>query len=163
MNTPSKSFNNNNNILSPDLPDLSYLSEDERKIIEAVLERQKAEEEKNLNLLNKKQQHEKSSFDSLKEQQPQLIATTQSITDIAQEAKQKYGLNTIDTGDLCDICKKTKFVSNNNAHACVYCKLKCCIKCSFRLKTKTKVRLMKINFNLLIKKEKFNFLAIMGM
>jgi hypothetical protein len=152
MNNNTSSILGSKTIL-PDLPDLSHLSENERKIIEAVLERQKLEEEKNYllstNTIKNKQQEQKS-FDSgggsssydLKDEsskkQQQKIAITQSITDIAQEAKQKYGFDTIDTGDICDICKKTKFV-NCNAHVCVYCRLKCCIRCSFRLKTKTKV------------------------
>ena len=155
MNNNTSSILGSKTIL-PDLPDLSHLSENERKIIEAVLERQKLEEEKNYLLSTTKKQQEQKSFDSggggcssssiydlkdassKKQHQQQKIAITQSITDIAQEAKQKYGFNTIDTGDVCDICKKTKFV-NCNAHICVYCRLKCCIRCSFRLKTKTKV------------------------
>lgn len=45
-NTTTTNNNNNNDhtSTSSDLPDLSHLSEDERKIILAVLERQKAEE-----------------------------------------------------------------------------------------------------------------------
>jgi hypothetical protein len=155
MNTTSSTLN-----ILPVQPDLSHLSENERKIIEAVLERQKLEEEKNLNLLSttstSKQKTSIDSTNSLK-----LSTTQQSINDIAQEIKQKYSSDTLNTGDTCDICKKTKFINNNNAHLCVYCKLKCCIRCSFKLKTKTKVfffNFLKLNFIIL------NFQkAIMGM
>jgi hypothetical protein len=134
MNTTSSTLN-----IIPVQPDLSHLSENERKIIEAVLERQKLEEENNLNLLStsKQNNNKKSSIDSINSLK--LSTTQQSIKDIAQEIKQKYSSDTLNTGDTCDICKKTKFINNNNAHLCVYCKLKCCIRCSFKLKTKTKV------------------------
>lgn len=145
MNTSSL----NNKILKKpeqhqEQPDLSHLSENERKIIEAVLERQRLEEENNLNVLSHKQHHqeleEREEVEATVKPLNNLTSTsTQSITDIAEEIKQKYSPHGLNTGDLCDICKKTKFVSNTNAHACVYCKLKCCIRCSFRLKTNTKV------------------------
>ena len=157
MNTTSSSLN----ILPVLQPDLSHLSENERKIIEAVLERQKLEEEKNFNVLSSSSSKQnKKSFDSINNLK--VSTTHQSITDIAQEVKQKYSSDCLNTGDFCDICKKTKFINNNNAHLCVYCKLKCCLRCSFKLKTKTKVFniFYLINFHLnanLISK------AIMGM
>ena len=40
----NNSFLNDNSNAEADLPDLSHLSEEERKIIEAVVERQRAEE-----------------------------------------------------------------------------------------------------------------------
>ncbi|RNA32114.1 hypothetical protein BpHYR1_000123 [Brachionus plicatilis] len=58
-----KAFSNSE--LVSDLPDLSHLSEQERKIIEAVLERQKAEEEKDLKLTRlatKQPSYQKSNF-----------------------------------------------------------------------------------------------------
>ena len=60
-----------------------------------------------------------------------------SISDIANEAKQRYG--SIDTGYLCDICKKTKFTYSGAGHICFNCKLRCCVRCAFKYTTKTKV------------------------
>ena len=206
----------------PDLPDLSHLSEDERRIIEAVMERQRAEEANiparsltnqnisssnnstslnklnkpfnsnnylndppnvgtnlnksntnkvNANLnVNKNRNVYNSSTESLndlqqtqKEKHQQLQQNTQSldqklisqknntsnlensqrhsISDIAQEVKQRYG--SIDTGNVCDICKKTKFSNGGVGHVCFSCKSSCCVRCAFRYTTKTKVSLRK--------------------
>ncbi len=60
-----------------------------------------------------------------------------SISDIAQECKQRYG--SIDTGNVCDVCKKTKFTNSSSGHICFDCKSRCCVKCAYRYSTKTKV------------------------
>jgi hypothetical protein len=60
-----------------------------------------------------------------------------SINDIAQEVKQRYG--SIDTGNVCDLCKKTKFSNGGVGHVCFNCKARCCVRCAFRYTTKTKV------------------------
>lgn len=60
-----------------------------------------------------------------------------SISDIANEAKQRYG--SIDTGNFCDICKKTKFTHSGAGHICFNCKLRCCVRCAFKFQTRTKV------------------------
>lgn len=60
-----------------------------------------------------------------------------SISDIAQECKQRYG--SIDTGNVCDVCKKTKFTHSGSGHTCFDCKSRCCVKCAYRYTTKTKV------------------------
>jgi len=62
-----------------------------------------------------------------------------SINDIAQEVKQRYG--SIDTGNVCDLCKKTKFTNGGVGHVCFNCKARCCIRCAFRYTTRTKVSL----------------------
>ena len=67
-----------------------------------------------------------------------------SISDIAQEVKQRYG--SIDTGNVCDICKKTKFSNGGVGHVCFSCKSSCCVRCAFRYTTKTKVSLRKCLF-----------------
>ena len=61
-----------------------------------------------------------------------------SIAEIAQEVKQRYG--SIDTGNLCDLCKKTKFTSSSVGQTCFSCKSRCCIRCAFKYSTKSKVR-----------------------
>jgi hypothetical protein len=119
-------------------PDLSYLSESERKIIEAVLERQRADEKSStLPATRPKTLHNSTgrigsgSGSGLGEQ------LNHSITDIAEECKQRYG--SIDTGSVCNICKKTKFTNNGSGHVCFNCKLRCCVKCAYKYTTKTKV------------------------
>ena len=68
---------------------------------------------------------------------PAINHQCHSISDIANEAKQRYG--SIDTGYLCDICKKTKFTYSGAGHICFNCKLRCCVRCAFKYTTKTKV------------------------
>ena len=61
-----------------------------------------------------------------------------SISDIAQSVKQRYG--SVDTGHLCDVCKKTKFATaGSNGNTCFSCKCRCCARCAFKYNTKTKV------------------------
>jgi hypothetical protein len=62
-----------------------------------------------------------------------------SVSDIAQEVKQRYG--SIDTGNVCDLCKKIKFANSNVGHTCFHCKARCCIKCSYKFNMKNKVRI----------------------
>jgi len=62
-----------------------------------------------------------------------------SITDIADEVKQRYDdQQQIDTGILCDLCKKIKFVTGIG-HVCFQCNRHACVRCSIKYKTKTKV------------------------
>ena len=77
---------------------------------------------------SKQQQHQQSN----------QLHQCHSISDIADQVKQRYG--SIDTGNLCDICKKTKFTYSGAGHICFSCKLRCCIRCAFKYTTKTKVR-----------------------
>ena len=62
-----------------------------------------------------------------------------SINDIAQEVKQRYGSGSIDTGNVCDLCKKTKFSNSTVGHACFHCKARACIRCSFKFTHKNQV------------------------
>ena len=56
-----------------------------------------------------------------------------SISDIAQTVKQKYGADSLDTGDVCDLCKVTKFTSaHSGGRVCSACKSRCCLRCSLR-------------------------------
>jgi hypothetical protein len=64
-------------------------------------------------------------------------STRQSINTIAQQTKQRYG--SIDTGNVCDLCKKTKFTNTGSTgHTCFSCKARCCVRCAFKYTTKTK-------------------------
>lgn len=68
---------------------------------------------------------------------PLVNSQRHSISDIAQEAKQRYG--SIDTGNVCDVCKKTKFSNATVGHACFHCKSRSCIRCSFKFTYKNQV------------------------
>ena len=81
------------------------------------------------------------------EQQNELLhkgSQRHSINDIAQEVKQRYG--SIDTGNVCDLCKKTKFSNGGVGHVCFNCKARCCVRCAFKYTTKTKVSLEYTDF-----------------
>ena len=73
-------------------------------------------------------------------QQKKILHQCHSISDIANETKQRYG--SIDTGNLCDVCKKTKFTYSGAGNICFYCKLRCCVRCAFKYTTKNKVSLI---------------------
>ena len=60
-----------------------------------------------------------------------------SISDIAQEIKQRYG--SVDTGNVCDVCKKIKFTNSSVGRICFSCKSRCCVRCSLKYISKTKV------------------------
>jgi hypothetical protein len=70
----------------------------------------------------------------------------QSISDIADEVKQRYeDQQQIDTGILCDLCKKIKFVTGVG-HVCFQCNRQSCVRCSIKYKSKTKVNGFVINY-----------------
>jgi regulating synaptic membrane exocytosis protein 2 len=135
------------------MPDLSHLSEEERRIIEAVMQRQREEEARDTITQQTKRsstQHDlseasptghKSSISSTVANGTvgglSKLEQRHSISDIAQEYKQRYG--SVDAGLLCDICKKTKFASRDGGHQCFNCKLRCCVRCSFKYTFKNKV------------------------
>ncbi|CAL8388986.1 unnamed protein product [Arctogadus glacialis] len=88
-----------------DMPDLSHLTEEERKIIMAVMDRQKEEEEKEDAML--KTLHEQ--FKSYKQEVRRIGAESRR-----QQAQQK------DDAPTCGICRKTKF-ADGCGHPCSYC------------------------------------------
>ncbi|XP_065154803.1 regulating synaptic membrane exocytosis protein 2 isoform X9 [Paramisgurnus dabryanus] len=100
----------------PEMPDLSHLTEEERKIILGVMDRQKKEEEKEQSMLKKLHQQ----FESYKEQVKKMGEESQA----SQEQK----------GDAptCGICHKTKF-ADGCGHLCSYCQTKFCARCGGRV------------------------------
>jgi len=84
-----------------------------------------------------KQEKQQQQQQLQQQQNKQILHQCHSISDIANETKQRYG--SIDTGNLCDVCKKTKFTHSGAGHICFYCKLRCCIRCAFKYTTKSKV------------------------
>uniref|UniRef100_A0A8C3YF19 Regulating synaptic membrane exocytosis 1 n=1 Tax=Catagonus wagneri TaxID=51154 RepID=A0A8C3YF19_9CETA len=128
----------------PELPDLSHLTEEERNIIMAVMDRQKEEEEKEEAMLKcvvrdmvkpaacktprnaEHQPHQPSprlhqQFESYKEQ----------VRKIGEEARRYQGEHK-DDAPTCGICRKTKF-ADGCGHLCSYCRTRFCARCGGRV------------------------------
>ncbi|XP_060091646.1 regulating synaptic membrane exocytosis protein 1 isoform X2 [Heteronotia binoei] len=100
-----------------ELPDLSHLTEEERNIIMAVMDRQKEEEEKEEAMLKRLHQQ----FESYKVQ----------VRKIGEESRRYQGEHKDDT-PMCGICHKTKF-ADGCGHLCSYCRTKFCARCGGRV------------------------------
>ncbi|XP_070441047.1 regulating synaptic membrane exocytosis protein 1 isoform X49 [Equus przewalskii] len=100
-----------------ELPDLSHLTEEERNIIMAVMDRQKEEEEKEEAMLKRLHQQ----FESYKEQ----------VRKIGEEARRYQGEHK-DDAPTCGICHKTKF-ADGCGHLCSYCRTRFCARCGGRV------------------------------
>ncbi|XP_061479104.1 regulating synaptic membrane exocytosis protein 1 isoform X16 [Rhineura floridana] len=100
-----------------ELPDLSHLTEEERNIIMAVMDRQKEEEEKEEAILKRLHQQ----FESYKEQ----------VRKIGEESRRYQGEHK-DDAPTCGICHKTKF-ADGCGHICSYCRTKFCARCGGRV------------------------------
>uniref|UniRef100_A0A672N8P2 Regulating synaptic membrane exocytosis 1 n=1 Tax=Sinocyclocheilus grahami TaxID=75366 RepID=A0A672N8P2_SINGR len=101
----------------PDMPDLSHLTEEERKVIMAVMVRQREEEDKEQAMLKTLHQQ----FESYKEQ----------VRKIGVETKQQQAVHK-DDAPTCGICRKTKF-ADGCGHLCSYCQTKFCARCGGRV------------------------------
>ncbi|XP_041423907.1 regulating synaptic membrane exocytosis protein 2 isoform X19 [Xenopus laevis] len=99
-----------------DIPDLSHLTEEERKIILAVMDRQKKEEEKEQSVLKKLHQQ----FEMYKEQ-------VKKMGEESQPQQEQKG-----DAPTCGICHKTKF-ADGCGHNCSYCQTKFCARCGGRV------------------------------
>ncbi|XP_040585488.1 regulating synaptic membrane exocytosis protein 1 isoform X46 [Mesocricetus auratus] len=100
-----------------ELPDLSHLTEEERNIIMAVMDRQKEEEAKEEAMLKRLHQQ----FETYKEQ----------VRKIGEEARRYQGEHK-DDAPTCGICHKTKF-ADGCGHLCSYCRTKFCARCGGRV------------------------------
>uniref|UniRef100_A0A8C5CQF7 Regulating synaptic membrane exocytosis 1 n=1 Tax=Gadus morhua TaxID=8049 RepID=A0A8C5CQF7_GADMO len=97
-------------------PDLSHLTEEERKIIMAVLARQREEEAKEEAMLKGIQQ--------------QLTSYRETVV---RQAAVAAGAGTHrDDAPTCGICHKTKF-ADGCGHLCSYCQTKFCARCGGRV------------------------------
>ncbi|KAM6279516.1 regulating synaptic membrane exocytosis protein 1 isoform 3-T3 [Porphyrio hochstetteri] len=135
-----------------ELPDLSHLTEEERNIIMAVMDRQKEEEEKEeamLNLdtcgINDPSRHdfntasrEKTAFSwsdgSVLKQwrlHQQFESYKEQVRKIGEEARRYQGEHK-DDAPTCGICHKTKF-ADGCGHLCSYCRTKFCARCGGRV------------------------------
>ncbi|XP_072548426.1 regulating synaptic membrane exocytosis protein 2 isoform X28 [Salminus brasiliensis] len=100
----------------PDMPDLSHLTEEERKIIQDVMDRQRREEEKEQSMLKKLHQQFESYKDQVKKMADEAQTTPEQKTD----------------APTCGICHKTKF-ADGCGHLCSYCQTKFCARCGGRV------------------------------
>ncbi|XP_043736103.1 regulating synaptic membrane exocytosis protein 2 isoform X28 [Cervus elaphus] len=142
--------------LQPEMPDLSHLTEEERKIILAVMDRQKKEEEKEQSVLKVKEEHKPQTtqwfpFSGItelvnnvlqpqqkqqNEKEPQTKLHQQfemykeQVKKLGEESQQQQEQK----GDAptCGICHKTKF-ADGCGHNCSYCQTKFCARCGGRV------------------------------
>ncbi|XP_064268444.1 regulating synaptic membrane exocytosis protein 1 isoform X20 [Passer domesticus] len=126
-----------------ELPDLSHLTEEERNIIMAVMDRQKEEEEKEEAMLNldtcgisdssrhdfKTASGEKTAFSWRLHQQ--FESYKEQVRKIGEEARRYQGEHK-DDAPTCGICHKTKF-ADGCGHLCSYCRTKFCARCGGRV------------------------------
>ncbi|XP_050796520.1 regulating synaptic membrane exocytosis protein 2 isoform X45 [Gopherus flavomarginatus] len=139
-----------------ELPDLSHLTEEERKIILAVMERQKKEEEKEQSVLKikeeqkpqptqwfpfsgitelvnnvlqpqQKQQNEKEPQTKLHQQ---FEMYKEQVKKMGEESQQQQEQKS--DAPTCGICHKTKF-ADGCGHNCSYCQTKFCARCGGRV------------------------------
>ncbi|XP_072912585.1 regulating synaptic membrane exocytosis protein 1 isoform X7 [Hemitrygon akajei] len=125
------------------VPDLSHLTEEERSIIMAVLDRQREEERKEEAMLNLSQWNELpsrptkrlskrySSPDLDQRLHQQFESYKEQIRKIGDEARRYQGEHK-DDAPTCGICLKTKF-ADGCGHICSYCQTKFCARCGGRV------------------------------
>uniref|UniRef100_A0A8B9QA81 Regulating synaptic membrane exocytosis 1 n=1 Tax=Apteryx owenii TaxID=8824 RepID=A0A8B9QA81_APTOW len=127
------------------LPDLSHLTEEERNIIMAVMDRQKEEEEKEEAMLKKEVfphvQMELSVFQFVPVSGSILLTPSlqilqfesykEQVRKIGEEARRYQGEHK-DDAPTCGICHKTKF-ADGCGHLCSYCRTKFCARCGGRV------------------------------
>ncbi|XP_053169359.1 regulating synaptic membrane exocytosis protein 2 isoform X39 [Hemicordylus capensis] len=139
-----------------EMPDLSHLTEEERKIIQAVMDRQKKEEEKEQSVLKvkeeqkpqvtqwfpfsgitelvnnvlqpqQKQQNEKEPQTKLHQQFEMYKEQVKKMGEESQQQQEQKG-----DAPTCGICHKTKF-ADGCGHNCSYCQTKFCARCGGRV------------------------------
>ncbi|XP_054898187.1 regulating synaptic membrane exocytosis protein 2 isoform X3 [Poeciliopsis prolifica] len=142
----------------PEMPDLSHLTEEERKIILGVMDRQKKEEAKEQSMLKlkeepKPQQAQWFPFSGITDlvnnvlqpqQKPQNDKKPEPDAKLHQQFEsykdqvKKMGEETKPAQDqkseapTCGICHKTKF-ADGCGHICSYCQTKFCARCGGRV------------------------------
>uniref|UniRef100_A0A8V5GAS8 Uncharacterized protein n=1 Tax=Melopsittacus undulatus TaxID=13146 RepID=A0A8V5GAS8_MELUD len=118
-----------------ELPDLSHLTEEERNIIMAVMDRQKEEEEKEEAMLNRDlvlpSQCQISNHCGDRRLHQQFESYKEQVRKIGEEARRYQGEHK-DDAPTCGICHKTKF-ADGCGHLCSYCRTKFCARCGGRV------------------------------
>uniref|UniRef100_A0A8C5G424 Regulating synaptic membrane exocytosis 2 n=1 Tax=Gouania willdenowi TaxID=441366 RepID=A0A8C5G424_GOUWI len=120
---------------APGMPDLSHLTEEERKIILGVMDRQKKEEAGIYGITelvnNVLQPQQKSQNDKEPEKlHQQFESYKDQVKKMGEESKQ--GPDQKSEAPTCGICHKTKF-ADGCGHLCSYCQTKFCARCGGRV------------------------------
>ncbi|KAJ8360116.1 hypothetical protein SKAU_G00166410 [Synaphobranchus kaupii] len=125
----------------PELPDLSHLTEEERKIIMAVMVRQKEEEEKEEAMLKEEKPIQARTVHLLGKKPPaqndisqlhqQFETYKDQVQRIGEDPRRQQGQHK-DDAPTCGICHKTKF-ADGCGHLCSYCQTKFCARCGGRV------------------------------
>uniref|UniRef100_A0A8C0C1X1 Regulating synaptic membrane exocytosis 1 n=1 Tax=Buteo japonicus TaxID=224669 RepID=A0A8C0C1X1_9AVES len=114
-----------------ELPDLSHLTEEERNIIMAVMDRQKEEEEKEEAMLKGCRHQRKQPKEPAERLHQQFESYKEQVRKIGEEARRYQGEHK-DDAPTCGICHKTKF-ADGCGHLCSYCRTKFCARCGGRV------------------------------
>ncbi|XP_026484312.1 regulating synaptic membrane exocytosis protein 2 isoform X13 [Vanessa tameamea] len=93
-----------------DMPDLSHLTPEERAIIEGVIMRQRQEEQREHEIMRRKQDE---------------VAVLEQSIRTRNEMQRAAG---VELAATCHICLKTKF-ADGVGHSCHYCRVRCCARC----------------------------------
>ncbi|VVC92499.1 unnamed protein product, partial [Leptidea sinapis] len=93
-----------------DMPDLSHLTDEEREIIEGVIMRQRQEEQREHEIMRRKQDE---------------VAVLEQTIRTRNEMQRAAG---VELAATCQICLKTKF-ADGVGHSCHYCRVRCCARC----------------------------------
>uniref|UniRef100_A0A8C8JUZ4 Regulating synaptic membrane exocytosis 1 n=1 Tax=Oncorhynchus tshawytscha TaxID=74940 RepID=A0A8C8JUZ4_ONCTS len=115
----------------PELPDLSHLTEEERKIIMAVMDRQKEEEEKEEAVLKRTSGHPPPISPNMTLHQ-QFESYKEQVRRIGVETRRQQQGQHKDDAPTCGICRKTKF-ADGCGHHCSYCQTRFCARCGGRV------------------------------
>ncbi|XP_069030891.1 regulating synaptic membrane exocytosis protein 1 isoform X9 [Embiotoca jacksoni] len=122
-------------------PDLSHLTEEERKIIMAVLARQREEEEKEEAMLKEEQPIQARTVNLVGQRKPPQQNDVRGIqqqlssyreTVIRQATAAAGSAVHRDDAPTCGICHKTKF-ADGCGNLCSYCQTKFCARCGGRV------------------------------
>ncbi|XP_041920824.1 regulating synaptic membrane exocytosis protein 1-like isoform X2 [Alosa sapidissima] len=126
----------------PEMPDLSHLTEEERKIIMAVLVRQKEEEEKEEAMLKEEKPVQVKQVNLVGQKKPPQqndISLHQQFSSYKEQVRRQVSVETRqqsgqakDDAPTCGICHKTKF-ADGCGNVCSYCQTKFCARCGGRV------------------------------
>ncbi|XP_078787827.1 regulating synaptic membrane exocytosis protein 1 isoform X7 [Oryzias latipes] len=121
-------------------PDLSHLTEDERKIIMAVLARQKEEEAKEEAMLKEEKPIQARTVNLVGQKKPLQQNDVRGIQQqlssyretVIRQATAAAGSVHRDDAPTCGVCHKTKF-ADGCGNLCSYCQTKFCARCGGRV------------------------------
>uniref|UniRef100_A0A9J8BY83 Regulating synaptic membrane exocytosis 1 n=1 Tax=Cyprinus carpio carpio TaxID=630221 RepID=A0A9J8BY83_CYPCA len=127
----------------PELPDLSHLTEEERKIIMAVMIRQKEEEAKDEAMLKEEKPIQAKTVNLVGNKKPRQqndISLHQQFANYKEQVRrigpeppqQRQQGQHKDDAPTCGICHKTKF-ADGCGNLCSYCQTKFCARCGGRV------------------------------